>query len=382
MADEDTVSLMVLPPLVPDLPPQILMASGGTWRDMTPAGAVRNELLTMSQLREQIDRLLGLVMQEVEEGTTHSARSGRLKSEFMQLYEILPQGVRELLSVKSQQSPGAAAGPPTLLLHLHPQSEWVPWEMLHDGDNYLGLKWQLARLPIVPKNINPSRQQPRQVQSIFSLLGKNVFEETEADLRQLWQTTFGGRPQEQRFPPDANSNYPDVDVVTNSRDADILHITCHGGLKNEEGEFVWTLDHRSKSALTFHITSRIVSSLSLRARPLVFGNACASVRGGGGVGVGPRGLIPGFGASFFSQGALNFVGTFAPVSKSVAVEFARTFYGHLLGLGGQPGESVGRALWRTKTEFYGRDIPAQPDKPDLSYLFYCLYGLPDTTYQV
>lgn len=384
MADADTVSLMVLPSLPLDAPPQILMESDGVWRDMSPASSARNEV-SMKQVKEQIDRLLGRVMEEVEDGTPHSARGGGLTSKFMELFEILPQNVRDILLAKSPQ-PLTSENVPTLLIHLHPQSEWIPWEMLHDGENYLGLRWQIARLPIVSSTVNANAQSPHQVQTIFSLLGRNVLEEAE---EQLWRNTFSGLPQERRVPLAAGGDYANVDVVADARDADILHITCHGGIKNDDGEFVWTLDHRNSATFSYHITSTVVNSLRLRARPLVFGNACASSLATDAAGADAadnnarrRGLIPGFGTSFFAQGALNFVGTFAPVTKSVAIEFARIFYQNLLGQGAQPGSSIGRALWKTKMSFYEQDVPGQANKPDLSYLFYGLYGVPDTIYRI
>jgi hypothetical protein len=376
----ETVSLMVLPSLLPDAPPQVLMESDGVWRDMSPAASARNEL-SMRQVKGQIDRLLGQVMEEVASGRSHSARGSGLPPTFRQLYEILPQSVRDTLRDKSPQNL-TADNLPTLLIHLHPQSEWVPWEMLHDGDNYLGLKWQIARLPIVSKNVNASVPQPHQVQTIFSLLGRNVLDTPE---EQLWQDTFNGMSQERRVPANGAGNYPDVDVVASAHDADILHITCHGGIPGDDGELVWTLDHRSTSAFSYHITSTFVNTLLLKARPLVFGNACASslAAGTGGAASGERlGLIPGFGASFFAQGAVNFVGTFAPVTKSVGIDFARIFYRNLLGHNGQPATAIGHALWQTKQHFFGQDLPGQANKPDLSYLFYCLYGLPNVVYQV
>jgi CHAT domain-containing protein len=350
---------------------------------MSPASSARNEV-SMKQVKEQIDRLLGRVMEEVEDGTPHSARGGGLTSKFMELFEILPQNVRDILRAKSPQSI-TSDNVPTLLIHLHPQSEWIPWEMLHDGENYLGLRWQIARLPIVSTSVNAHVQRSHQVQTIFSLLGRNVLEEAE---EKLWSNTFNGLPQEHRIPPAGGGDYANVDVIANARDADILHITCHGGIKNDDGEFVWTLDHRNSATFSYHITSTVVNSLRLRARPLVFGNACASSLASNTTGADAdnnthrRGLIPGFGTSFFAQGVLNFVGTFAPVTKSVAIEFAHIFYQNLLGQNGQPGSSIGRALWKTKTQFYERDVQGQANKPDLSYLFYCLYGVPDTVYQI
>ena len=99
----------------------------------------------------------------------------------------------------------------------------------------------------------------------------------------------------------------------------------------------------------------------------MFGNACASNAAGN-----QGGLSTGLGTSFFTQGALNFVGTFAPITKSLAIEFARQFYLRLL----QDQMPIGKALWATKKHFF--DLGGN----DPSYLFYCLYGPSETCFQI
>ncbi len=76
------------------------------------------------------------------------------------------------------------------------------------------------------------------------------------------------------------------------------------------------------------------------------------------------------------------MGTFAPITKTVAIEFAQIFYQNLLGVGGQGSCAIGPALWKTKLHFYERDKPEQANRPDPSYMFYALYGLPSSTFQV
>ena len=105
------------------------------------------------------------------------------------------------------------------------------------------------------------------------------------------------------------------------------------------------------------------------SRPLVFGNACASSSGRPADGVG---LTPGLGTAFVANGASAFVGIFAPVTKRLAFDFACEFYRRLLG----DGLPVARALWKTKCHF------KESGEKDPSWLFYCLYGLPETCFQV
>ncbi len=383
MSNSDKVCLMVLPQGgMNDAPPQILIERDGLWRFTSSPTSLRNEI-KMSEKKRGIERELGDIMSDVEAGVLHSARHNGISSMFTELFAtLLPQEVQDELRTKNPQTPIADDSVPTLLIHLHEQSDWVPWEMLHDGDNYLGLKWRIARLPIISTNVNVNIQQPYPVRNIYSLLGRAVLENPQ---EQLWQGTFeklagvNSRPPAGSGPA-SSGDYPDVDYFVRARDADILHITCHGGIKNDEGEFVWTLDHDTPSPISYHITERVVKNLVLRS-PLVFGNACASLSSGNANGNGQK-LSPGFGRLFFTKGALNFVGTFAPITKNVAIDFARIFYQNLLGLGGQGSCAIGTALWKTKSNFHARDIPGQANKPDLSYLFYSLYGLPTNTFQV
>ena len=67
---------------------------------------------------------------------------------------------------------------------------------------------------------------------------------------------------------------------------------------------------------------------------------------------------------------MAFVGTFAPVRKALAVEFAQRFYNNLL-VSQMP---VGQALWATKKQY----VDEQATDP--SWLFYCMYGPPETRF--
>lgn len=100
--------------------------------------------------------------------------------------------------------------------------------------------------------------------------------------------------------------------------------------------------------------------------PLVFGNACRILAGGGQAPKVTRGL----GISFFDRGAAAYIGTMAPIGKDMAIRFAMSFYQHLL----RDREPVGEALRLAKRDQH--DL----DQDDPSWLFYCLYGLPGTQF--
>lgn len=365
------VSLMIVPNGTPDTLPQFLMYQSGAWRDMSPP--VSNQLVSISTVKDNIDADLSSLMDTLQPGVP-PAYAG-LKARFRDYSKLLiPDKVQKMLADIIAGVP-AGEDPPVLRIHVHPQTEWIPFEMLHDGTDFLGMRYQIARLPIVPNGPDiSSSKDPHPVQKIYNLLGENVLDLLQ---QQSWTTTFENLlsplTQESRYPSSngITPNFPNVDQIIEAKDADILHVMCHGNMKNAQGEAFWTLNHQSPMSFNYNITSVIVRDLALSSKPLVFGNACASSAGAAGT---RTGLTPSFGATFFMQGALNFIGTFAPITKNMALRFARHFYETLLGSAGQPGLSIGKSLLKTKKHFQGDNDP--------SYLFYCLYGPQDTSFTV
>ena len=283
-------------------------------------------------------------------------------------HQLLPKEVRDEL--KRAVSAAQPDIPPSLKIFLTPGAEWIPWELLHDGVGFLGLRFAVARLPIVRAATEVRGPRARSVRNVCSLLAKDVLQGQVLD---AWHTTFAGysnaNPEwkERRFPDGNGSGYPTLNQFDDARNADLVHITCHAGLK-DGNEYYWTLDHENTQYFNYRINTAFAEGVELEERPLVFGNGCASAA------TSNVGALHGFGASFMIGGALNFVGTFAPVTKTMAVTFASDFYRNLLGAAGAPGPAVAEALWATKQKF-SRNRCADP-----SYLFYCLYGPPDATY--
>jgi len=298
-----------------------------------------------------------------------------------QLYEqLVPVRLREVLHAAAD----TAAGDDVPVLRIHTPIDWIPWELMHDGIDFLGLRFQIARLPIGPNAPTLDGQREHQVHRVYNLLARNLF--TKAGLFGQWQQTFvpllDPAVQEIRFPAAASDgdDYPTLGDLEQAMRPDILHITCHGGeVDPDDGKVYWTLDHRAQFHWDYRIKADIVEMLGqttaifAETRPLVFGNACASARttAAGGAASGP-GLVPGFGPVFFAQGAAAFIGTFVPITETLSVQFACTFYERLL----HDGLPIAQALWATKRYF--RDQGGN----DPSYLFYCLYGLPETRFEI
>jgi CHAT domain-containing protein len=377
-----TISLLTLPVLTGNEsdPPEILIDQGGFWRgpnQMPPvAGADK---------KTEIEQYLDQMMREVEKAIANNTKPNagtNLRAQFGEHYEALvPPSVRETLKVIAEEAEKAGAVP-KLRIHAHPRTEWVPWEILHDGKDYLGLRFQVARLPIVGQG--PELMETvHPVRRIYHLLGEHALEKpADAKTIKAWANTFkdlAGTTVDVKQFPDGNGAadvYPSVDQVELAATdaADIIHLTCHGGIRDPNtGDIYWTLNHKLDSPITHRITSAITKSLGLKkARPLIFGNACASV----GSTATNAGLKPTLASVFFDYGALAFIGPFAPIAKGTAIDFATKFYRNLLGAAGLP---IGEALWKTKTEF--RPAPGDP-LVDPSWLFYCLYGSPELKFEI
>jgi CHAT domain-containing protein len=365
----EVVQVMVLPPVVPDGLPQIFLFEDGIWRDVT-APQVTENLTTM---RTRIEQHLSTLMANVGRNPPVPVppQGAGFKMPFRTLYQtLLPIDVRNELK-RAADAAQAAGGPkPLVQIFLSSTAEWIPWELLHDGTDFLGLRFSVARLPIVKQQTSVRGPRTRTVSAVHSILASSVLGPPE---QAAWATTFDGfsaAPGWQRRSPDGqNGPGPTLNEIEQARAAGIVHVTCHGGLREGQGPFFWTLDHLNAQYYDYRITADFAERMEFEDRPLVFGNACAS-------NATDLGALHGFGSSFMIGGALNFIGTVAPITKTTAVAFARQFYEELFSSPITP-VAIADALRQTKERFAAAPAPST----DPSYLFYCLYGPPDTTFK-
>lgn len=290
--------------------------------------------------------------------------------------DFMPPDIQIALRTAISDAAAEKSGPPLLRIYVHPDLEWIPWELFHDGTDYLGVRFLMTRLPIVdtgPEARPPDS--PRVVTSIASVLGETILAPNDK-LFKAWRTTFDGLVNGVHpvLSPAAAIVWPRIDDVMEAARADIVHITCHGGYDPNDGTGYWTLNDKTGNRQEHQIAAPSVEMMELATEgPLVFANACLSTAPqlpaaqAGGIGVPSGGLA----STFFRKGALAFIGTLAPITQPIAIPFARRFFANLLS---PPGMSVAAALWATKAQYRAEKVP------DPSYLFYCLYGPPDTKF--
>jgi hypothetical protein len=276
---------------------------------------------------------------------------------------ILPDATKKILT---DVLDGAKGSPPALFIYSHPAYDNVPWELLHDGTDYLGLRWRIARMPIVAQP--PARSDKTHlVSNIFQVLGRGVMDPAaEQPLFNDWLSTFNGA-QTTSFPSAQGPQmWPTINTIARAWAGDILHLTCHG---IEKG---WTLDQSGGDPSL--IDGTVVDYVDLNGgKPLVFANACSPA--------GKVGLSSSLAHRFIARGTVNVVGTFAPVTRDLAIQFAREFYSTLLTPVAGDTVEIAEAIRRTKEHFHALKTQAGAVF-DPSYLFYCLYGDATSKYEL
>jgi hypothetical protein len=364
-----TIVRIMLLPGEKDALPQVLLEQHGLWRDMTVPQAA---FVGQADVKSAFEQYLSTVMSQVgaTPPTPINPDQPGFRTKFKTLYDqLFPKELGEYLRATANAADVEGGPRPELQIFLNPAVEWIPWELLNDGQGFLGVRFAVTRLPILKESLVVAAPHHQHVTTVYSLLANNVLQDgVLAD----WLTTFdgfsGNGNWQRRFPSAAGgADWPSNVQLDEAKDAaEIVHVTCHGGLQ-KGSNYYWTLDHLSRRAWDYDIDYDFAKGTTMSRRPLVFGNACASNTTN-------FGAMHGFGSAFMIGGALNFIGTLAPITKTMAVTFAKRFYRNLLGTGGAPGLAIAQALLATKKSFKDEATT------DPSYLFYCLYGPADATY--
>jgi hypothetical protein len=328
-------------------------AKGGFWSAMTDAG------VRVAEAMSKIDQGVP--------GDPIPALLVRLNA----LFESLVSPELKLTLAAAAGTAKAGDPPPILRLHLAPGLDMIPWELLSDRQHFLGLEFQVARMPIISGGPRVTRR-VREVTRIATVLGAQVVDDA---LRPVWDATFDGAVSNGVVvwrSPQAADDWPTVAALPQAF-GEIVHITCHGMAK-DGGQRYWSLDRTKPDEMEVSVypPDGDTQFQLNRNSPLVFANACSSATAGAAPGGAPRftGLAEGFGSTFYDLGASVFVGTIGPVSRRIALEFATRFFKRLL----KEGMTAGEALWSTKQSF------AEDGEKDPSWLLYCMYGDPETRF--
>lgn len=241
----------------------------------------------------------------------------------------------------------------------------IPWELLHDGQEFLALRQPLARR-LVGRLPHPGTLGPFSKSPAFLFIANPMEDLPESKAEALYLiealTQHGIRCD---LLQGSRATYINVQDALRSGRYTVIHYTGHAffdprqpersGLRLAEGR-----------VLPANQIERL-----LQGHPLVFLNACSSGREGA-QGIDERlpvsyigSYAEGLASAFILGGALAFIGTLWPVFDEGSRQFALHFYQRLLD-----GWDIGEALRHT------RNILHAQRPTDVTWISFILYGDP------
>jgi hypothetical protein len=239
-------------------------------------------------------------------------------------------------------------------LSISSNEQWIPWELLHDGQGFLGQRFMLFRLPR-----QTSRRAERQgiqrkseltpPQKIVHVIGGDLRPEYSSVCSQFFQDVSANLEVKPLYGTTL------VDLMEAIQDADVVHLTCHGHLNPLRIQI--TRDDDPLICLT--IDSLKTSKFKVQNGCLVFANTCSSAAAES-----QFGEFVSFGWEFYLKGAAVFIGTLGTIPTENALTFAAVFYKALIC---DTGGDICRAYQIAKRKTNG---------DSLIPLLYCFYGNP------
>jgi hypothetical protein len=234
--------------------------------------------------------------------------------------------------------------------------QWIPWELIYDGQDFWGKKFIIGRCPRIsdrsqfPQDERPTVEAPRQLRRIVNVVGGGVPQAEGRRAAKLFEQVLPGvqvRLIEEEPVSVFSKALPGTDAI---------HCTCHGYLDP------YLLQFAKEKTRILNLLPETIQRLPLEPGCMVFANACSST-----VPLLTFGKFSSYGWEFYRRGAGVFVGTLGAVPTKHAVAFAESVYLNLFGQGAKP--SVGEAVAEAKK--------AAANERNLFWLLYCIYGDPD-----
>jgi CHAT domain-containing protein len=246
----------------------------------------------------------------------------------------------------------------------------LPWELMHDGKQYLCLQRMFARMPAgqtFPRRTRDPRSRPgTQIQALLinSAYGDDLPQaQVEIDEIELLLRSMGPRVAFKKL------SGPDVTALRLTDELslgnyDLVHYAGHAGFDSARPELSYLLLPNGEQFKADRV-QRL-----LEGHPVVFLNACETSKASpppsgqstGGIVAQAQGLA----SAFVYGGAQACVGSLWPVFDDTARAFAKEFYGQLI----RGRQRVGEAL-RT-----ARSASRENQRDRVTWAAYALYGEP------
>ncbi|WP_245250499.1 leucine-rich repeat protein [Youngiibacter multivorans] len=272
-----------------------------------------------------------------------------LNSKCQNLYHmIVPDEITEM--IKKWESSSAFI--------ISTNEQWIPWEVFHDGSDFLSKKFIFSRYPRLPENKKiPQKDRAKSssinIGQITNVVGGNFkVPQTNERVRKL----FNFLPNIKVNPLIEESISDLVEVLP---ETDLLHITCHGSMTHP------MLQISNEQTDYKNLNLDIIQNLPLKPGCFIFANACYS-----NTTVSVFKNLTSFGWEFYKDGAETYIGTLAQIPEVYAVEFAESLYQSLFS-----GEelTVGQVIHMVKNKM--------SSNKNIFWLLYSMYGDPITRFK-
>ncbi|MBW2219901.1 MAG: CHAT domain-containing protein, partial [Deltaproteobacteria bacterium] len=315
--------------------------------------------ITVSKIEERCKEITDLLNRANTRGKVSKDILSKLRDVGQVLFDdLLTAQAKEMLRSASVDD---------LIFHIEDSLVQIPWELLHDGEQFLCQKFNMGRLVKTKQSVVNIKQRnlsrPLKMLIVSDPRGdlENAFQEGETIREQLDSNpSFISANQKSR---QITSEY----IMEKIRNFDLMHYAGHADYDPEDpSNSGWLLDG---GKLTSSDIMKLVGGRPMPA--LVFCNACQSGQTEEWkIGASYNQKIFGLANAFLLSGVQHYVGTFWEILDEPGAHFAVEFYRAMM-----QGASIGEAMREARMfliKEYGEDT--------IVWASYMLYGDPGFNY--
>lgn len=310
---------------------------------------------------------IGLRCREITETLNNANRNGRLTREVLMRLREVGQIFRDELFTVSVKKKMEESRADHLILHLDDQLVHIPWELLHDGKQFLCQRFNMGRLVATRQNVptGKSRVLARPLKMLALTDPKGDLKGAYEEGRQI--RDFMDRDKDLINVSLLSSGITPDFIRGKLRNFDLVHFAGHADYNPENpGMGGWRL---SEGTMTAQDISRMVGTAAMPA--LIFSNACQSARTEEwGLKEHFQNEIFGLANAFILAGVKHYVGTFWEILDESSRLFALEFYKQLIS-----GLTIGEAVRQARLELIDKF-----GEETIVWASYLLYGDPTFSY--
>lgn len=252
-------------------------------------------------------------------------------------------------------------------LHLVTNEIKIPWELMHDGKNFLCLEHPLGISPMGKRRFPDMDTKIKdKTRVLFITDTKDDLPETREETEKIASILDGYDKVEHMILMSKDATYSNVRSLLLHQHFDIIHFATHAKFNDTAAE---------ESGIVLHdgiLKAReLYNTLAPEPPWLVFMNSCESGKSKDLTYMEKHGELTGMALAFCGAGTSIYIGTTCLVNDTSASQIAINFYRHLMNHTG-----VGESLRKAKLEFRDKY------REDYSWCSFVLYGDPTLKIEV